>query len=325
MLVSVDFQEGQSVKKGDLLAQIDPRTYRAQLDQAEAALEHDQTHLDNAALNLKRFKALVPSNAVPIEQVDNQQSAVDELNAQIKSDQGAVANARALLSYTSLVAPFDGVTGIRLLDVGNIIYPPRTNSSAQSGTSDQNVLVVISQIQPISVVFTLASADIEKVQSAMAEEPLQAVALSQDDKTVLDTGKLLVVNNQADPTSGTVQLKAIFPNKERRLWPGTFVNVRLVTSTIRDALVIPLDAVQQGPQGQYVYIVDKSGKATVRPISVRQTFNGEALIDKGLNVGDMVVTRGQYRLLPGTQVTLANPDNPAAVPNPSTASSGMLP
>jgi len=142
---------------------------------------------------------------------------------------------------------------------------------------------------------------------------------------VLDTGTLLVVNNQADPGSGTVQLKAMFPNKERRLWPGTFVNVRLVTATIHDALTIPLDAVQQGPQGQFVYVVDKDRKAEVRPVSVRQTFNGEALIDKGLTVGETVVTRGQYRLLPGSPVVLANPDNPAAVPNPSTASSGMLP
>ncbi len=325
LLISVDFQEGLSVKKGDLLAQIDPRTYQAQLEQAEATLEHDQTHLKNAQLNLERFSQLVKTNAAPVEQLDNQQAAVDELIAQIKSDQGAINTAKAQLSYTSLVAPFDGVTGIRLLDIGNIIHPPTSNSTSQSNATDSNELVVITQIQPISVVFTLAATDIWEVQNAMAQGPLQAVAVSQDDKTLLDTGKLTVVNNQADPGSGTVQLKAQFPNQERRLWPGTFVNVRLVTSTVHNALIVPLDAVQQGPQGPFVFVIDNDHKAMVRPISVGQTFNGEALIEKGLSAGETVVIRGQYRLLPGTAVALQNPDNPAAVPNPSTASSGMLP
>lgn len=325
MLTSVDFQEGQSVKKGDLLAQIDSRTYQAQLDQAEATLEHDQTHLKNAQLNLKRYSDLVKTSAIPVEQVDNQQAAVEELVAQIKNDQGAVNNAKAQLSYTSLLAPFDGVTGIRLLDVGNIIHPPTSNSGARANATDPNELVVVTQIQPIGVVFTLAASDIQTVQDAMAQGPLQAIALSQDDKTVLDTGKLLVVNNQADPGSGTVQLKAVFPNQAHHLWPGTFVNVRVVTATVHNALTIPLDAVQQGPQGQFVFVVDQNHKVVARPVSVRQTFNGEALISKGLSAGETVVTRGQYRLSLGTLVRLANPNDPAAVPNPSTESSGMLP
>jgi multidrug efflux system membrane fusion protein len=325
LLISVDFKEGQSVKKGDLLAQIDPRTYQAQLDQAEATLGHDQVHLQNGQLNLQRYSDLAKSNSIALQQVDNQRAAVAELDAQVKSDQAAVESAKAELSYTSLVAPFDGVTGLRLLDVGNIIHPPTSSATAQSTQSDPNALVVVTQIQPISVVFTLATTSIPEVQNAVAKGPLQAIAFSQDDKTQLDTGNLLVVNNQADPGSGTVQLKAEFPNQQRQLWPGTFVNVRLVLSTQHDALTVPLDAVQQGPQGQVVFVVGPDHKVALRPVSMRQSFNGVALIDKGLTAGETVVIRGQYRLSPGTLVTLANPNDPNAVPNPSTASSGMLP
>jgi multidrug efflux system membrane fusion protein len=325
LLISVDFKEGQSVKKGDLLAQIDPRTYQAQLDQAEATLSHDQVHLQNGQLNLQRYSDLAKTNSIALQQVDNQRAAVAELDAQIKNDQAAVESAKAELSYTSLVAPFDGVTGLRLLDVGNIIHPPTSSATAQSTQSDPNALVVVTQIQPIGVIFTLATTSIPEVQDAAAKGPLQAIAFSQDDKTQLDTGNLLVVNNQADPGSGTVQLKAEFPNQQRQLWPGTFVNVRLVISTRHDALTVPLDAVQQGPQGQVVFVVGQDHKVALRPVSMRQSFNGVALIDKGLNAGDTVVIRGQYRLSPGTLVTLANPNDPNAVPNSSTASSGMLP
>ena len=325
LLISVDFKEGQSVKKGDLLAQIDPRTYQAQLDQAEATLSHDQVHLQNGQLNLQRYSDLAKTNSIALQQVDNQRAAVAELDAQIKNDQAAVESAKAELSYTSLVAPFDGVTGLRLLDVGNIIHPPTSSATAQSTQSDPNALVVVTQIQPIGVIFTLATTSIPEVQDAAAKGPLRAIAFSQDDKTQLDTGNLLVVNNQADPGSGTVQLKAEFPNQQRQLWPGTFVNVRLVISTQHDALTVPFDAVQQGPQGQVVFVVGQDHKVALRPVSMRQSFNGVALIDKGLNAGDTVVIRGQYRLSPGTLVTLANPNDPNAVPNSSTASSGMLP
>jgi membrane fusion protein, multidrug efflux system len=325
LLVSVDFKEGQLVKKGDLLAQIDPRTYQAQLDQAEATLAHDQAHLQNAQLNLQRYSDLVKENSIPVQQVDNQRAAVDELNAQIKNDQAAIDNAKAELSYTSLVAPFAGVTGFRLLDVGNIIHPPTSSAIAQSSQSDPNALVVVTQLQPISVIFTLATSSIPEVQNAMAKGPLQAIAFSQDDKTQLDTGSLLVINNQADPSSGTVQLKAVFPNQQRQLWPGTFVNVQLALATQHDALTVPLDAVQQGPQGQVVFVVGQDHKVALRPVSMRQSLNGVALIEKGLYAGETVVVRGQYRLSPGTLVTLANSNDPDAVPNPSTASSGMLP
>ena len=329
LLISVDFKEGQLVKKGDLLARIDPRTYQAQLDQAEATLSHDQTHLQNAQTNLQRYGGLAKENSIALEQVSNQQAAVDELIAQIKSDQAAIDNAKAQLSYSSLVAPFDGVTGFRLLDVGNIIHPPTSSAAspapAQSMQADPNALVVVTEVQPISVIFTVATTSIPEVQDAVAKGPLQAIAYSQDDKTQLDTGSLLVVNNQADPSSGTVQLKAVFPNQQRQLWPGTFVSVRLVLSTQHDALTVPLDAVQQGPQGRVVFVVGPDHKVALRPVSMRQSLNGVALIETGLHAGETVVVRGQYRLSPGTLVTLANPNDADAVPNPSTASSGMLP
>ncbi|MDB5604638.1 MAG: Multidrug efflux system rane fusion protein [Bradyrhizobium sp.] len=246
LLVSVDFREGQSVKKGDLLAQIDPRIYQAQLDQAQATLEHDQAHLRNAQLNLQRYSDLAKTDAATQQQLDNQQAAVEQLNAQIKSDQAVVDNSKAQLSFTRLVAPFDGITGIRLLDVGNIIHPPTGSAATQSNTADTNGLVVVTQVQPISVIFTLATTNISEVQAAMANGPLQAMAWSQDDKTQLDVGQLAVVNNQADPGSGTIQLKAQFPNQQRKLWPGTFVNVRLVIATEHNALTVPFDAIQQG-------------------------------------------------------------------------------
>jgi membrane fusion protein, multidrug efflux system len=325
LLISVNFQEGQSVKKGDLLAQIDPRTYQAQLDQAQATLERDQAHLKNAQLNLQRYTQLAKTDSVAQQQVDNQQAAVDQLIAQIKSDQAAIDSAKTQLSYTSLVAPFDGVAGISLLDVGNIIHATTGTTTAQSSSADGNALVIITQVQPISVIFTLATENIPEIQTAMAAGPLQAIAFSQDDKTQLDVGKLIALNNQADPGSGTVQLKAVFPNQQRKLWPGTFVNVRLATSTVRDALTVPLDAIQQGPQGSFVFVVGEDNRATVRQVSVRQTFAAEALVEKGLSAGETVVVRGQYRLSSGTLVALADPEHPDAVPNPSTASSGMLP
>ena len=325
LLIKVSFKEGQSVKQGELLAQIDPRTYQAQLDQAQGTLERDQAHLKNAQLNLQRYMQLAKTDTVAQQQVDNQQAAVDQLNAQIKIDQASIENAKTLLSYTSLVAPFDGVAGIRLLDVGNIIHATTGPATTQPNAADGSALVVVTQIEPISVLFALATATIPEIQTAMASGPLQAIAFSQDDKTQLDVGQLVALNNQADPGSGTVQLKALFPNQQRKLWPGTFVNVRLVTSTVHDALTVPLDAIQQGPQGSFVFVVGQDNKVVVRQVSIRQTFGAEALIEKGLSADETVVVRGQYRLSPGTPVVLADPEHPDAVPNPSTASSGMLP
>jgi membrane fusion protein, multidrug efflux system len=320
-IISIDFKDGQYVKKGQLLAQLDPSTYQAQLDQAEANFARDAAHLENGRINLGRYVPLAKQGAATQQEADTQQAKVDQEQAVIKADQAAIEYAKTELSYTKLVAPFDGVAGIRLLDVGNIIH----SSTTRGSPTEPNALVVINQVQPISVMFTLGAADIPEVQEALAKGAVKAIALSADGKTELDTGTLDAINNQANTTSGTITLKAIFPNPDRKLWPGMFVNVQVVTQVRDDGLTVPLDAVQQGPQGQYVFVVGPDHKVAMQPVSVRETLNGEALIDKGLSAGETVVVRGQYRLTPDTVVSLANPNNPAAVPNPTPASAGLLP
>jgi len=320
-IVSIDFKDGQFVKKGELLAQLDPSTLQAQLDQAEANLARDQAHLQNAQINLSRYVPLEKKGFAPEQQVATQQAMIAQQQATIKADQAAIEYAKTQLSYTKLVAPFDGVAGIRLLDVGNIIHA----STSRSFPGEPNALVVINQVQPISVMVTLAAADIPKVQDALAKGSVKVIALGADGKTELDTGTLAAIDNQASTTSGTINLKATFPNPNRRLWPGMFVNVRVVTSVQENGLTVPLEAVQQGPQGQYVFVVGPDHKVSMQPVSVSETLKGEALIDKGLSAGETVVTRGQYRLTPGTAVSLADPNNPAAVPNPTPAGAGLLP
>jgi multidrug efflux system membrane fusion protein len=320
-IISIDFKDGQVVKKGQLLAQLDPSTYQAQLDQAEANLARDEAHLENGRINLGRYIPLQKQGFAPAQQVATQQAKIAQEEATINADQAAIEYAKTELSYTKLVAPFDGVAGIRLLDVGNIIH----SSTTRGSPSEPNALVVINQVQPISVMFTLGATAIPEVQEALAKGPVKAIALSAEGKTELDTGTLTAIDNQANTTSGTITLKAIFPNPDRKLWPGMFVNVRVVTQVQDNGLTVPLDAIQQGPQGQYVFVVGADHKVAMQPVSVRETLNGEALIDKGLSAGETVVVRGQYRLTPGTVVSLANPNDPAAVPNPTPASAGLLP
>jgi multidrug efflux system membrane fusion protein len=320
-IVSIDFEDGQFVKKGQLLAQLDPSSLQAQLDQAEANLARDQAHLQNAELNLSRYVPLEKKGFAPEQQVATQQAMIAQQQATIKADQAAIEYAKTQLSYTKLVAPFDGVAGIRLLDAGNIIHA----TTSRGFPGEPNALVVVNQVQPISVMVTLAAADIPKAQDALAKGSVKVLALSADGKTELNTGTLAAIDNQASTTSGTINLKATFPNPNRRLWPGMFVNVRVVTSVQDNGLTVPIEAVQQGPQGQYVFVVGADHRVSMQPVSLGETLNGEALIDKGLSAGETVVTRGQYRLTPGTVVSLANPNNPAAVPNPTTAGAGLLP
>jgi membrane fusion protein, multidrug efflux system len=320
-IISIDFKDGEYIKKGQLLAQLDPSTYQAQLDQAAANFARDAAHLENGRINLGRYEPLAKQGYATQQELATQQSKIAQEEAVIKADQAAIEYAKTQLSYTKLVAPFDGVAGIRLLDVGNIIH----SSSSRGSPTEPNALVVVNQVQPISVMFTLAAADIPEVQQALAKGPVKSIALSVDGKTELDTGTLAAIDNQANTTSGTITLKAIFPNTDRKLWPGMFVNVRVVTQVQDNGLTVPLDAIQQGPQGQYVFVVDSDHKVAMRPISVRETLNGEALIDKGLSAGETVVVRGQYRLTPGIVVSLANSNDSAAVPNPTPASAGLLP
>jgi multidrug efflux system membrane fusion protein len=299
LLEEVDFSEGQLVKRGDVLARIDPRVFEATLAQFQGQLAKDTALHAQAQADLQRFQMLGKEDSIAAQQVQDQQMLV------------AQDGAKTQLDYTTLRAPFDGVTGLRLIDIGNVVHP-----------TDTTGIVVVTQVQPISVAFTLPAADIPPVQAAIARGPVQATVYNQAGVKQLDVGTLLLINNQADPLSGTVQLKANFPNKQNQLWPGTFVNVSVTTSVVKDALTAPTDAVQQNDSGQYVFVVGADNRVTPRSVEVAQRLQGVALISKGLRAGETVVVQGQYRLTPGALVAAA----PASgVPNSSTASAGMLP
>jgi membrane fusion protein, multidrug efflux system len=323
LLEEVEFTEGQLVKRGDILARIDPRLYEATLAQYQGQLAKDTALHAQAQADLQRYQALGREDSIALQQVQDQKLLVEQDAGLMQSDQGLVDGAKTQLDFTTLRAPFDGVTGIRLLDVGNIIYPPRSSTTSTQPNADSNAVVVITQIQPISVVFTLATKDIPSVQAALARsKPLQAIVYDQSGAKQLDVGTLLLINNQADTSSGTVQLKANFPNAQRQLWPGVFVNVELVTSVVHNALTVPTDALQQNDHGQFVFVVGADNKVAVRQVEVAQRQHAVALISKGLKAGEPVVVQGQYRLTPGVPVAEA----PASeVANKTTASSGMLP
>jgi len=311
LLQTVDFTEGQQVRRGDALAQIDPRPYQARLEQAQAQLSRDQAQLANTQVNLSRNVPLLNRGFATDQQVTDQRSQVAQLESTAKSDEAAIDDAKTQLSYTTLLAPFDGITGVRRIDVGNVVHP-----------ADADGLVALAQVQPIAVLLTLPAADIAQVQDALSAGPIGAVAYDQAGAHALDTGQLLLVNNQADPQTGTVQLKALFPNLQRRLWPGTFVNVELTTLVAKAALTIPADAVQQGPQGLFTYVVGADGKAAVRHIATGQQRQEVTIVTKGLNPGETVVVQGQYRLMDGTAVV---PSKPADVPGSTSATAGLLP
>jgi membrane fusion protein, multidrug efflux system len=311
VLEDVDFVEGQSVKKGDILAKIDPRLYQAALDQAQGQLAKDTALHAQAQSDLARFQTLGRQDSIALQQVADQQFLVAQDAAAIETDQGVIKSDQTQLDYTTLRAPFDGVTGILQIQIGNLIQPSNTTG-----------IVILTQVQPISVVFILPNADIALVQEAMARGTVQATVYDQSGTKELDVGTLLALNNQAASTSGTVQLKATFPNEHRQLWPGTFVNVDLTTSVVKNALTVPTNALQQNNSGQFVYVVGADKRVSVQPVEVTQRLHAVALIAKGLQAGETVVVQGQYRLTPGTLVVATAPSN---VLNPSTASSGMLP
>jgi membrane fusion protein, multidrug efflux system len=311
VLEEVNFTEGQTVKKGDVLAKIDPRLFEAALAQAQGQLAKDTALHAQAQSDLARFQKLGKEDSIALQQVADQQFLVAQDAAAMEADRGLIASDQAQLDYTILRAPFDGVTGLLQIQIGNLIQPTNTMG-----------IVVLTQVQPIAVVFILPQADIAPVQTAMAKGPVQATVYNQSGAEQLDVGTLLSINNQAMPTSGTVQLKAISQNQQRQLWPGTFVNVDLTTSVVPNALTIPTNALQQNDKGQYVYVVGADKRVSVRPVEVAQRLHAVALISKGLQAGETVVVQGQYRLTPGTLVVATAPSN---VLNPSTASSGMLP
>jgi membrane fusion protein, multidrug efflux system len=311
VLEEVDFTEGQAVKKGDILAKIDPSLYEAALAQAQGQLAKDTALHAQAESDLARYQALGREDSIALQQVADQKFLVAQDAAAMQTDQALINSDKTQLDFTTLRAPFDGVTGILQTDIGNLIQP-----------TDTIPIVVLTQMRPIAVVFTLPQADIPAVQTAMARGPVQATVYDQSGKKELDIGKLLLINNQATTTSGTVQLKAIFPNQQRQLWPGTFVNVDLTTSVVPNALTIPINALQQNNNGQFVYVVGADKRVSVQPVEVTQRLHMAALISKGLQAGETVVVQGQYRLTPGTLVVATAPSD---APTPSTASAGMLP
>lgn len=308
----IGFVEGQTVHPGSLIAQLDPRPYQAALQQAEANLARDQANLTNAEANLNRYVPLMKQGYATPQQVANQAATVSELQAAIDSDKAAIFNAKTQLGYTTITSPIDGVTGIRRVDIGNIVQPGTTTP-----------IVTITQIQPISVVFTLPQKDVAAVQTAMAKGTLTTVAYGQDGRTKLDQGTLLMVNNTVNQSSGTVQLKATFPNPNRALWPGEFVNVRLIVAVRHNGITVPMDALQQGQNGSFVFVVQPDGTVQERQVAVAETLDGRALIDSGLQAGGIVVTAGQYRLSDGVKVAEVLPSDPN-VQNTTEASAGML-
>jgi len=296
-LTKVAFQEGQDVKKGDLMAVIDPRPYQAALDGAVAKKNQDIAQLNNAKVLLARDTDLFKKGALDNQSYDTQRYLVDQLDATVKADQAAIDNAQTQLSYTQLTAPFDGRCGIRQVDEGNFVT---------SGST----LVVVTQLKPISVIFTLPQQDLVDVNQASAKGALKVTALDSTQTKPLEDGTLAVVDNQIDTTTGTMKLKASFANQDLKLWPGQFVNARLLVSTRKDGLVVPAAVIQRGPNGTYAYVITKDKTAEMRPVKVAQVDGGLALIDSGLQEGEQVVVDGQYKLQPGSPVQITTPNQP---------------
>ena len=293
---SINFTEGQTVHAGDLLAQIDPRPYQALIDQYTGNLERDQAQLINAQANLTRYTTLGEKGWATPQLLETQKAQVGELQAAIKADQALIDAAKFQLGYTRLTSPIDGVVGIRQIDVGNIISPSNTNG-----------LVVVTQLHPISLIFTLPETNLPQIQQQQQQNtktPLAVLAYSQDNTIQLDQGVLGLVNNEILQTTGSIQLKANFDNKANKLWPGELVNARLLVNTRHNGLTVPASVVQQGSKGPYAYVVNPDSTVSIRPIKVAQISDGQALIDSGLKPNEQVVVDGQYKLQPGTRVTI---------------------
>jgi len=293
-LVKVSFREGQEVKEGDLLAQIDPRPYEVQLSQTQATLFKDQSALKDAKVNLDRFQQLFKDGVIPKQQLDTQDSLVGQLEGAVRADQAQVDNVRLNLVYTRITAPVGGRVGLRQVDVGNIVH-----------ASDPNGLLIITQLQPIAVIFSLPQDQLQTVVQHMRNGRLQVEAYSRDDQTKLATGTLLTIDNQIDVTTGTGKLKAVFDNRDRSLWPNQFVNVHLLLEVRKNNTVVPAAAIQRGPQGTYVFTVKPDKTAEMRNVSISFSQGNYTAVTQGVQPGDLVVTDGQDKLQPGTKVEIA--------------------
>jgi multidrug efflux system membrane fusion protein len=294
-LISINFREGEDVERGTVLARIDPTTYQAAYDQVVAKKAQDEAQLANARLDLDRYARLSATNSIARQQYDTQKATVAQLEAQVKLDQATIDNAKAILDYTTITAPIAGRTGLRLVDQGNYVR-----------AADPTGVVVITQLRPISVLFTLPQQQLGEVNRAFAREALQVEVFGADNKTVIDKGTLQVVDNQVDQATGTIKLKAEFPNRDLQLWPGQFVNVQLLIDMLKQVVVAPTAAVQRGPNGTFVFVVAPDNKVSVRPVTVAQQDENRAVITQGLQPDERVVTTGFARLTAGTEVAVTN-------------------
>jgi membrane fusion protein, multidrug efflux system len=322
-IMEVLFKEGQHVKKGDVLIQIDPRPFAIALQSAQAALARDEANLKNGQLNMDRYKTLSDQKLIATQQYTDQVASVAQLQAQAQADQAQIAAANLNIVYARITSSIDGVTGVRLVDPGNVVQP-----------TDTTGLVVVAQLDPIAVLFTLPQDDLPSITQGMADGTLTVEARSRDGDKVLGQGKLTVIDNQINEATSTVRLKAIFDNPTLALWPNQFVKARLHISTRKQAIVVPAVVVQHGPQGTFAYVVDEDSTAVVRPVTVEAVQGETAIVSKGLRPGDQVVVEGQAQLRPGSRVAAkpapsgsagAPPGGPSEVPAAPGAAPGRQP
>jgi membrane fusion protein, multidrug efflux system len=297
-IVKVDFTEGQEVKAGDPLFEIDPRPFQAALAQANAAKEKDQAQLTSAQADLKRYAELVKPGYQTRQIFDQQKGLVGQLQASLKADQAAIDNAQLNLTYATIRSPIDGRTGARLVDIGNLVH-----------AADNTSMVSITQLKPIFVTFTVPQDQFDRIRKSAAAGPVEVQAVSADDQTQLAAGKLTLIDNQVDPATGTIRLKGTFDNADEALWPGEFVNTRLVVGIDKDAVTVAARALQRGPNGEYLFVIKPDMTVEIRNVEVAEVENGIAAIGKGLAAGEQVVVDGQYRLDQGSKV---NPQTPTA-------------
>jgi multidrug efflux system membrane fusion protein len=290
-IMKVNVREGQDVREGELLIEIDSRPFQVQLEQMQAQLFRDQAQLRDARLNLERYSSLIPSGSISQQQVDTQKALVDQLDGTVRNDQAQINNAKLNIAYCHITAPFNGRVGLRQVDSGNIVH-----------ASDSNPMLVLTQLQPIAVIFTLPEDVLPRVAQRMRRGTLEVDAFSRDDQTKLAAGKLLTIDNQIDPATGTAKLKAVFDNKDSRLWPNQFVNADLLVETRKNSTVIPTAAVMRGPQGAFVYTVNPDKTVLDKPVTIALTQGDTTVIADGVNPGETVVTDGQDKLQRGSRI-----------------------